>query len=203
METAPFTKSAITEALMRFARQRSGMDYRNYGDAASYRAEQRSITRDLRDARTLLAAVSWRDSIDGDALMRATRDAYSGRLTIGMSPKGMLRVDYCAGQYFPTEYRRAVCAVLASAIWAHARDNMPALSRYRVTSWGEYVDGRPSHWRSATMATREAADALLIEKGGSKFGYVDELFGGMSAGDYLRQKMRNEFGRGIASRYFN
>ena len=27
-------------------------------------------------------------------------------------------VDYCTGQYFPTEYRRAVCAVLSSAIWA-------------------------------------------------------------------------------------
>lgn len=35
-----------------------------------------------------------------------------------------VRIDYCTGQYFPTEYRRAVCRVLASALWAHTRDTI-------------------------------------------------------------------------------
>jgi hypothetical protein len=34
------------------------------------------------------------------------------------------RLDYCTGQYWPTEYRRAACAVLASALWAYQRDNL-------------------------------------------------------------------------------
>jgi hypothetical protein len=32
-------------------------------------------------------------------------------------------VDYCTGQYFPTEYRRAVCSVLSSALWDYFRTN--------------------------------------------------------------------------------
>jgi len=33
-------------------------------------------------------------------------------------------VEYCTGQYWPTEYRRATCAVLASAIWFRLRDDV-------------------------------------------------------------------------------
>jgi hypothetical protein len=33
-------------------------------------------------------------------------------------------IDYCTGQYFPTEYRKAVCAVLASALWTRHRGGM-------------------------------------------------------------------------------
>jgi hypothetical protein len=32
------------------------------------------------------------------------------------------RLDYCAGQYFPTEYRAAVCRALASVLWNYWRD---------------------------------------------------------------------------------
>jgi len=74
-------KTAILDALDAFVRQRSGMDWRDYGDAASYRSEQRSITRDLHDYRELRKAVAWRDSITADALLEATR-AFSGRLEI-------------------------------------------------------------------------------------------------------------------------
>ena len=31
-------------------------------------------------------------------------------------------IDYCTGQYWPTEYRRAACAVLAGAVWGWLRD---------------------------------------------------------------------------------
>jgi hypothetical protein len=41
----------------------------------------------------------------------------SGRLTWDGK-----RLDYCAGQYFPTEYRAAACRTLASALWCYWSD---------------------------------------------------------------------------------
>ena len=143
-------KQAIMEALNRFTRQRSGMDFRDYGDVSSYRQEQRSITRDLHHARELMRAVSWRDSITADDLIAAAKHAYSGRLTIRETDKG-IAIDYCTGQYFPTEYRRAVCAVLASALWDYTRSTMPepvkAVNGYETydgKSGGEWLR---SHFR--------------------------------------------------------
>lgn len=34
-------------------------------------------------------------------------------------------IDYTTGQYFPTEYRKAACAVLASALWDNMIDAVP------------------------------------------------------------------------------
>jgi hypothetical protein len=50
---------------------------------------------------------------------------------------GKLKLDYCTGQYFPTEYRKAVAAVLAQALWDHKRDHcMPPEERQRKDSEG-------------------------------------------------------------------
>ena len=110
-------RESILGALDTFSRQRPGLEYGNYGDPVSYRAEMRSITKDLHHARALLGAVG-RSSIDAPALEKAFKDAYSGRLSWDGA-----RLDYCAGQYWPTEYRRAVCAVLASALWGYYREH--------------------------------------------------------------------------------
>jgi hypothetical protein len=110
-------KGKIIDALGAWIRQRSGMDFRNYGDLSAYRSESRSITRDLHDARTLLRYVSM-SQITGEQLTGAFR-AFSGRLSWDGE-----RLDYCTGQYFPTEYRKAACAVLASAIWGYWRDGL-------------------------------------------------------------------------------
>lgn len=132
-------RDAILECLAAFINQRSGIEFRNYGDVRAFRSEQRSITKDGKQARELLAAVRWRSSIDADALKAALRGAFSGRLTWDAERR---RLDYCAGQYFPTEYRRAVCAVLASALWGYFRENMPADgegSRKKGESAGDYL----------------------------------------------------------------
>jgi hypothetical protein len=139
-------KQAILDALRAFARQRPGLEFGNYGDAASYRAELRSITRDLSDAATLLRAVE-HSEITADDILRA---ADGGRLSI--TPVcDLARIDYCTGQYWPVEYRKAVCRVLAECLWARWRDLLPG----DVTS------------------------------------------------DRIRKVAQQEFGRGIASRYFN
>lgn len=126
-------KQAICDALARFIRQRPGLEFGNYGDVKAYRSELRSITKDRHHAETLLRAVMSHDSITADDLIRAAHDAYSGRLTITTDDDEQLqrhvtngdhfaaRIDYVTGQYFPTEYRRAVCAVLASALWYWTR----------------------------------------------------------------------------------
>lgn len=142
-ETAA-TRETLTErdrimaVLAAWIEQRPGLDFANYGDAAAYRSDSRSITRDLHDARTLLTAVRWRSGIDADALKAAFRDAYSGRLSWD-AERGAL--SYCTGQYWPTEYRRAACAVLASALWHYTREHaMPKGVLVHNSETGETVE---------------------------------------------------------------
>lgn len=162
-------KQSVIQALRGFIAQRSGMDFANYGDVSAYRSEQRSITRDLHHARALLSAVEWRDSITGDDIAEAAKHAFSGRLSI-VEKGDKVAIEYCVRQYFPTEYRKAVCAVLAAALWDYVRTGcMPE---------GELVHN-------------------------SETGETFKRYRGMRAGDFLRSHFRKEFGRGIASRWFN
>lgn len=148
-------KSAILTALDAFIRQRPGLEFGNYGCIRTYRAELRSITKDLHHARDLLAYVACRDSITVERILNAARHSFSGRLSIVADDSGAVRINYCTGQYWPTEYRRAVCVVLSSVIWDYWRD--------------------------------ECAPSPKPE----------------NMGDWLRTKARREFGRAIASRFFN
>jgi hypothetical protein len=118
-------KDSILTALRAFVAQRSGMDGRNYGDATSYNADRRRITRDGNTARHLLGEVEY-SSITAEELADAFR-AFSGRLSLNVTDDGKVTLEYCAGQYFPTEYRAAVCAVAARALWDFTRNHcMPA-----------------------------------------------------------------------------
>jgi len=108
-------RTEILEALARFVGQRSGIDSRNYGGSReAFMGDYRRILRDGREARALLRVVELSmclpDSILADVLK-------SGRLTWDGK-----RLDYCAGQYWPTEYRAAVCRALASVLWNYWGD---------------------------------------------------------------------------------
>ena len=140
-------KQNMITALRQFIAQRSGIEFANYGNRESFMGDYRPILRAGRDARVLLAAVSGRDSITVDNILAGCR-AYAGRLQI-VEKDGAVRVDYCTGQYFPTEYRNAACAVLATVLWDYA------------------------------------------------------LASGHEDGNAIRKWARGEFGRGIASRWFN
>jgi len=145
-------KQQIIGALYTFIGQRPGLEFGNYGDVPNYRAEVRAIGKDLTQARELLRYVELRASITADDIIEASKRAYSGRLTITASDDGKVLIDYCTGQYFPTEYRKAACAVLAQAIRAWYRTNISDTA---------------------------------------------------NPGDYLRASFKREFGRGMASRWFN
>ena len=118
------SKSTIVAALDAFIRQRPGLEFGNYGDVSSYRSEVRSIGKDLQHARALLRYVEWHDSITADMILDAAK---SGRLSIVVEGD-KVRIDYCTGQYWPTEYRPAVCRLLSSVVWDWMRANDPRRS---------------------------------------------------------------------------
>lgn len=119
------TKKAIIAALRAFIAQRPGLDYANYGDPKTYNAEARSIRRDGATARQLLAVVEAREEITSEFLQAACKSAFTGRLSL-VEKGDKVGVDYCTGQYWPTEYRAAACAVLAQALWDDERRHRPA-----------------------------------------------------------------------------
>lgn len=121
------TKEQIIALLDRWIRQRPGLEYGNYGDWKSYRAEVRSIAKDLQHARTLLRAVEC-SIMTAEELTQAFR-AYSGRLSLEERAPDVFALSYCTGQYWPTEYRRAACAVLACALWDHYRECFAASAK--------------------------------------------------------------------------
>lgn len=141
-------KSIIVAALDRWIRQRPGLDFGNYRSVWSYRAELRSITKDLRDARTMLDYIAWHDSITAADILAAFDRG--GRFTCTVNGD-KVTLDYCVGQYWPTEYRRAACAVLSSVIWSWLCSNMPkgelmhnsetgeTLERYEGMRAGDYL----------------------------------------------------------------
>ena len=126
MNTDIPSKEVILQLLSRFANQRPGLDFANYGDVSAYRSESRAITADLHDFNALASACAWR-SVD------IAPHLNSGRLTLdGMESAWSL--DYCTGQYFPTEYRKAACRALASALWDYWRDGCGTGDRIRATA---------------------------------------------------------------------
>jgi hypothetical protein len=180
-------KVSILAALHTFIRQRPGLDWRNYRDRQAYRGEVRDITRDLKHAETLLRKIELAHSITGRDLLQAAK--YSGgRLSLTETPDGV-RVDYCTGQYWPTEYRRAVARFCASVLWDWVRDKAMPPAAYTVAGKKEY-----STFHEASAAARDYLPAIVS---------IEETYRGMSGGDWLRRHFRREYGRAIASRFFN
>lgn len=113
------TRDAILERLDTFIHQRPGFEWANYGDRRAYWNDYRVCNLHLQDARLMLRHVEWRLGITAEHMAEALRD---GR-RLSMSSDGTL--DYCTGQYFPMEYRAAVCRVLASLLWQAVREAYP------------------------------------------------------------------------------
>ena len=114
----------ILQALTAFVNSRPGLGFANYGNVSAYRSELRSVTKDRAQALELLSAVSWRESITAEMIIDAAMHSFSGRLSIVPSGENNgVHIEYCTGQYYPTEYRRAVCAVLSSVLWSYFRAN--------------------------------------------------------------------------------
>ena len=138
-------KHDILEALRAHVNGRPGLQFCNYGNIKSYRSESRSIQRDKHDFEQLFNAVVWRDSMTAEDILKAT-SAFSGRLQIKEEGNRRITIDYCTGQYYPTEYRKAACAVLASALWDYWRDDCKTGDAIREKAKAELGSRLASRW---------------------------------------------------------
>jgi hypothetical protein len=186
------TKEHILTALRSFINQRPGLEFANYGEISAYRSELRQITKDRRDALELLNAVALREPITAADLLAAFPRAYSGRLSITEAADGRAVLDYCTGQYWPTEYRKAVCAVLSQCLWGWVREGCMPAPTYKL---GDGVSFKSKREASEYAEMMHSTQNCVLG--------IEEKYDGVSAGDYIRRFFRREFGRSIASRWFN
>ena len=115
------------DLLWDFVHQRPGFDLANYGGGRDgykyYRQDYMSAYKDFQAFKELhflalrrFGSYSEYCAKVGEYLLNA-----SGRLS-GRIVKDCGAIQYCTGQYFPTEYRGAACRVLVSLIWDDFRD---------------------------------------------------------------------------------
>jgi hypothetical protein len=112
--------------LAAYAAKNPGLDFRDYcrdwqdkDGRAAYFSEARSITNDLRRVREAIFAAYYAGVTDNDLIECSKGE----RLTIERTPGGF-DLDYCVGQYWPTEYRGAVARLLHRATQKAARRNL-------------------------------------------------------------------------------
>jgi hypothetical protein len=137
------TKSELCNLLRAFIAQRSGLDWRNYArdcnDTAgmsALRSDKNLILQHGRDARALLSFVQ-ESSIPADYLLSELSEGK--RLSFNPA-RGS--IDYCAGQYFPTEYRAAVCRAISSALWRYHVHGESDIRAWAVDTFGRAIASR-------------------------------------------------------------
>ena len=119
-------KQNIINALEAWVDQKPCLSFADYGDNKYYQQDYRGILQAKHDFYTILRQVELRDSLTADDLIKGF-DSFSGRLSIAEDDDQNIKLDYCTGQYWPTEYRSAACAVVASALWAFWRSDLEGL----------------------------------------------------------------------------
>ena len=110
-------KQAVT-AIVAYAAQNPGLEYGNYASGwndksgrAAYYSESRQITKDWH---RVCATVRTLYNVTEADILEASRGAFSGRLQVTREGD-KIKIDYCTGQYWPTEYRKACASVLEYA----------------------------------------------------------------------------------------
>lgn len=211
-------KAEIISALRQFVRKRPRLDAEAYrGAFQAYRAEARRVSRDLKDAETLLRQIELSPSITGREMVEASRGR---RLRISETPQGV-RVEYVPGQNYPTEYRAAVASYAASILRDFVRELVMPAPVYTI-EWknerGEWVDTGRSYNNSpvAEMAEKVTRQRLqrealtAFETPPPRYGetmIVEKyraagLSRAISGGEWLERYFRREYGRGMAARWF-
>jgi hypothetical protein len=137
-------KSTIINLIRKHIAQRSGINWRDYTNGGhdvtgreALRSDYTRILRHGRDARVMLRAVDM-SSVTAETLIEHLTCGRRLSLVNGA-------LEYTTGQYFPTEYRRAACDMLASVLIDHyghnnATDERKPLARAR--DWAKSNLGR-------------------------------------------------------------
>ena len=120
------TQPQTLRLLAAYAAKNPGLDFRDYcrgwqdkDGRAAYFSEARSITKDLDRVRKAILSAYYAGVTDDDLIECSQGE----RLTIERTPGGF-DLDYCVGQYWPTEYRGAVARLLNRAAYKAARRNL-------------------------------------------------------------------------------
>ena len=107
----------LKAALRAFVAQRPGFDYHNYATVSDYRADQREAAQQKADALALINA------FPDEAARGFLEKHLDGRLRLDGD-----QLEYTAGQYYPTEYRAAVCRAVSEALrslsWAQSQERL-------------------------------------------------------------------------------
>lgn len=120
------SKKTIVTLFEKWIKQRPGLEWCNY-DCGNWRESRRCYDQELRgiikDRHRALTALDRFEcvSYDWNTLQEAFKRAYSGRLSINYKDGKGWFLDYCTGQYWPTEYRQAAASVLEWYVWAVKR----------------------------------------------------------------------------------
>lgn len=116
----------VMKMLACYAAKNPGLDFRDYcrdwqdkDGRAAYFSEARSITKDLDRVRKAILSAYYAGVTDDDLVECSQGE----RLTIERTAGGF-DLDYCVGQYWPTEYRGAVARLLNRAAYKAARRNL-------------------------------------------------------------------------------
>ena len=114
----------LKAALRAFVAQRPGFERGDYNTPSAYRADQKRAMRDKADALALINA------FPDEAARGFLEKHLDGRLRLEGG-----KLEYITGQYYPTEYRAAVCRAVSDALralsWAQSQERL-AETRQRM-----------------------------------------------------------------------
>lgn len=105
-------------ALVSLAAENPGLEWCNYatGDhrasLAAYRGDARTCQRGLAAVRKAVQGMRYVGATDADYFAAC---ADGGRVELTRRDDGAVSAHYCAGQYYPTEYRHAIARVIERA----------------------------------------------------------------------------------------
>lgn len=115
----------LLRAVGAFVNSRPGFRSSDYSTAASWYAATKRAVRDRAAALAIINELQDARALDGLQItaedVKAANAAGSGRLTVKREASGAWVCDYCAGQYYPTEYRAAAARWLAALAGSIAR----------------------------------------------------------------------------------
>lgn len=124
-------KNPAIAALTAFAAQNAGLEFGNYGDVRAYREEQRNISEDWRRFKDAVAVAVAEGVTDAHVIAEAPH-AFSGRLEWQTPANGVAHDshwNYCTGQYWPTEYRKAAATLMEYATRKAKQERPPTVAK--------------------------------------------------------------------------
>lgn len=143
-QAATADKATLCRMIRAHIAQRSGIDFRNYDNRENFMEDYRPMLRDGRDARRMLEWIESRDGITAADIQSAT--GFNGRLEFSTGADGRLRLEYCTGQYFVTEYRAAACSMLSGIFWRYLAGQKYSAYEIRREARGYFGSGIASRW---------------------------------------------------------